>query len=111
MRLLSHRPLILAALLAGAVLAAAQPPPPSPNGPPPAKQSQPPPAEGPDRRTRPRPAVGQLPMMDGVDMPEVAQTTEEPVTASGNVDLWRARIAERRAKQQVAVTSGGATPR
>jgi hypothetical protein len=108
MRPLSHRPLILAALLAGAAQAAAQPPP--PNGPPQPKQSQSPPADGPDRRARPRPAVGQLPIMDGVEMPEVTQAIEEAVTASGNVDLWRARIAERRARQQAA-TAGGVNSR
>ena len=100
MRLSPHRPIMLAALLAVAAFAAAQPPPPPPNGganPPPPKQNQPPPDDR-DRRNRPRAAATQLPMMDGADMPEIETVSEEPVTSSGNVDLWRARIAERRTK-------------
>jgi hypothetical protein len=113
MRLSMHRPIAFTALLAVAALAAAQGPPPPPNGganPPPPKQNPPP---GGDRRnpSRPRAAGTPLPMMNGAEMPELAPTTEEPVTSSGNVDLWRARIAERRAKQEQATASGGASPR
>ena len=113
MRLSPHRPLTLVALVAAAALAVAQPPPPPPNGganPPPLKQNQPPPGDG-DRRNRPRAAAGQLPMMDGIDMPEIVPVTEEPVTASGDIDLWRARIAARRAKEQPASASPGSAPR
>lgn len=113
MRLSLLRPVALGTLLAAAAFAAAQGPPP-PNGganPPPPKQN-PPPEEG-DRRDprRPRAAAAQLPTMNGVDMPELAPVTEEPVTSSGNVDLWRARIADRRARREAAATSDGAAPR
>lgn len=114
MRLSLQRPIAVGALLAAAALAAAQAPPP-PNGgtnQPPPKQSQMLREEG-DRRNprRPRAAATGLPMMNGGEMPELATTTEEPVTASGNIDLWRARIAERRAKQEQAAASDGAAPR
>ena len=115
MRLSLHRSIAFGALLAAAALAGAQGPPPPPNGganQPPPKQNPPPANEG-NRRNpnRPRAAATPLPMMNGAEMPEMAPATEEPVTASGNVDLWRARIAERRAKHEQAATSGGAAPR
>lgn len=112
MRLSPHRSLAFMTALALAALAAAQPPPPPYGG-----ANQPPPKQNPpageDRRNpnRPRVAAGQLPMMNGADMPELTPAIEEPVTASGNVDLWRTRIAERRAKQEQAATSGVAAPR
>ncbi len=114
MRLSLHRSIAFCALLAAAALAAAQGPPP-PNGganQPPPKQNPPPDGEG-DRRNpnRPRPAAAPLPMMNGAEMPELAPPTEEAVTSTGDVDLWRARIAERRAKQEQGATSGGAAPR
>lgn len=112
------RPLILSALVAGAGLALAQPPPPPPppggGALPPLKQKQVADDERDDDRegpSRPRGVGAPLPMMNGVEMPEMETATEVPVTASGNIDLWRARIAERRARQESAATSSGAMPR
>lgn len=112
------RALILSVLVAGAGFALAQPPPPPPpsggGSLPPLKQKQLADEERDGDRDgppRPRRAGAPLPMMNGVEMPEMEAATEEPVTASGNIDLWRARIAERRARQESTATSSGGTPR
>jgi hypothetical protein len=112
------RAFVLSVMAAGAGLAIAQPPPSPPGGGPgggslpPFKQKQTSDQDG-DRRDQPRPrrAGAPLPTMNGVEMPEMESVTEEPVTASGNIELWRARIAERRARLNAAATSNGGSPR
>jgi len=108
------RALILTSCVAGAGLALAQPPPPGGGSPPPIKQKQLADEErDADRQGPPRPrrAGTPMPMMNGVEMPEMEPATEDPVTGSGNIDLWRARIAARRARQEPAATSSGGSPR
>lgn len=113
------RALLLPVLVAGTGLAAAQPPTPPGGGPgsgslPPLKQKQIGDEERDgDRQGQPRPrrAGAPLPSMNGLDMSAMEPPTEEPVTASGNIDLWRARLAERRARQDSAATSSGGAPR
>ena len=105
MRLSPVHILAVSALIATAGIAIAQPPPPPPPGSgdgslPPLKQKQIS-EEGGDRSDQPRPrrTGAPMPVMNGVEMREVEYTVEEPVTSSGNIDLWRARIAEQRARK------------
>ncbi len=115
MRLSPVHILALSALIAAAGIAIAQPPPPPPPGSgdgslPPLKQKQI--SEGGDRSNQPRPrrAGAPMPAMTGAAMPEVESTVEEPVTASGNIDLWRARIAEQRSRKVVVAAPNEGRP-
>ena len=117
MRLPRPYALIFPAFAVAAGVAVAQPPPPPGSGPgggslPPLKQKQAAEEDAGDRPDRPRPRRASAPMsmMNGVEMTTVESAAEEPVTASGNVDLWRARIAEQRARQERAIATSGDAP-
>jgi hypothetical protein len=49
------------------------------------------------RPARRAPGSGALPDMTPVEPPDMVEPAEEPVTGSGNYDLWADRIAARRA--------------
>ena len=102
MRLSPVRILISASLVAFAAFAGAQPPPPpggGPGAPPPPKQGPPGAGDGDGERRPPRRGLrgDAMPDMSPVEPPEMVPPAEQPVTGSGNADLWAERLAARRA--------------
>ena len=102
MRLSPARILASASLVAFAALAGAQPPPgDGPGAPPPPKQGPPGAGagDGDGERRPPRRGVrgDAMPDMSPVEPPDMVPPADQPVTGSGNTDLWAERLAARRA--------------